>query len=68
MYTVEVYNKDRVVVETETFTTYDEVKLYASKYGDEYCVKINNLPLELFDAIENFDPSSLMCDCPIDDA
>ena len=64
MYTVEVYNKDRVVIESETFNTYDEAKIYAGKYNVEHYVKINNLQFELFDAIENFDPSSLSCDCP----
>ena len=64
MYTVEVYNKDRVVIESETFNTYEEAKIYASKYNVEHYVKINNLQFELFDAIENFDPSSLSCDCP----
>ena len=68
MYTVEVYNKDRVVIESETFNTYEEAKIYAGKYAVEYYTKINNLQFELFDAIENFDPSSLSCDCPEDDA
>lgn len=67
MYTVEVYNKDRVIVETKTFNTYEEATDYADNYFIGHYTYINNEQYDLLDKY-NFDPSSLYCDCPEEDA
>ena len=67
MYTVEVYNKDRVLIKSETFNTYEEATDYADNHFIGHYIEINNLPYDIFDKYD-FGPDSLSCDCPEDDA
>lgn len=67
MHTVKVYDEDDVLVETAEFNTLGEAFDYADNYFIGYHTEVNNVPYDIFDKYD-FDPSSLSCDCPEDDA